>query len=127
MIVLAIGAHPDDELFAAGMLARYAAEGHDVYILTTTRGEGGSAGDPLLCERTELGTVREAESRASAHALGARDVLFLPFVDPLKGDDGVLHPVDASMEEFSAAIAGVIARLHPDVIITHGSGGEYGH
>ncbi len=44
MIVLSIGAHPDDETCAAGTLIKYAQEGHDVYILTTTRGEGGSTG-----------------------------------------------------------------------------------
>ena len=40
MIVLSIGAHPDDETCAAGTLIKYAQEGHAVYILTTTPWRG---------------------------------------------------------------------------------------
>ena len=128
MIVLAIGAHPDDETgFAGGMLAKYAAEGNDVFVLLTTRGEGGSMGDPPLCERSELGALREAEARAAGAALGVRDFLFLPYQDPEISAGHTLHPIDVSLEEFSAAIARVIAELRPDVVLTHGSGGEYGH
>jgi LmbE family N-acetylglucosaminyl deacetylase len=128
MKVLAIGAHPDDETgFAGGILAKYAAEDHQVYVLLTTRGEGGSMGDPPLCERPALGALREAEARAAVAALGLREVYFLPYQDPEISEDHTLHPIDASLEEFSGAIAEVIAELKPDVILTHGSGGEYGH
>jgi LmbE family N-acetylglucosaminyl deacetylase len=52
MIVLSIGAHPDDETCASGTLIKYAEEGYDVYILMTTRGEGGSTGEPpVTCSR----------------------------------------------------------------------------
>ena len=43
-VVLAVAAHPDDELFGAGYLAKLAAEGHALHILCTTRGEGGEVG-----------------------------------------------------------------------------------
>jgi LmbE family N-acetylglucosaminyl deacetylase len=128
MKVLAIAAHPDDELFTAGMLAKYASEGHDVYILWTTRGEGGSPGKPPVCQQSDLGIFREQEARASGASLGAREVFFLPYIDPLW--DAVnkrgFH-IDAPLEEFSAALWGVITRLRPQVILTHGSNGEYGH
>jgi LmbE family N-acetylglucosaminyl deacetylase len=127
MNVLAIGAHPDDETFAAGTLAKYAAEGNDVYILITTRGEGGAMGDPPLTDRAGLGAVREQEARAAARALGAKDIFFLPYRDPVIGEGHVLYTIDATLEDFSAAIAEVIASLKPDIVITHGSGGEYGH
>lgn len=128
MLVLAIGAHPDDEtMFAGGMLARYAAAGHDVYILLTTRGEGGDVGEPPLCSREELGALREQEARNAAAALHAQKVMFLPFVDPLVGPDDTLSAVDATPAAFSDAIATVIGSLLPDVILTHGSNGEYGH
>jgi len=100
MIVLSIGAHPDDETCAGGTLIKYAEEGHDVYILTTTRGDAGVV-------------------------IGARQVLFLPYVDP-DATDGVAKAVNASPEEFSASIQEVLEHLHPDVIITHGTDGEYG-
>src|SRR5690349_12832819 len=124
MKILAIGAHPDDETgFAGGILAKYASEGHDVYVLLTTRGEGGSMGEPPVCERSELGAVREAEARAAIAALGLRDIEFLPYQDPVISENHTLHPIDVSLEEFSGAIADVVARLRPDVVLTHGSGG----
>jgi N-acetylglucosamine malate deacetylase 2 len=126
MIILSIGAHPDDETYAGGTLAKYAEEGHDVYLLVTTRGEGGSAGDPPLCERHELGSVREQECRAAGAVLGARDVLFLPYEDP-RPANGKAKAISASLEEFSGAIQAVLEQLRPDVVITHGSTGEYGH
>jgi N-acetylglucosamine malate deacetylase 2 len=127
MIVLSIGAHPDDEIYAAGLLAKYAAEGHAVYILTTTRGEGGPTGDPPLTDRAGLPTLREAEGREAGRLLGAREVRYLPFVDPLPGPNRQWKAAEVPLETFSGAIAEVLAELRPDVVVTHGSGGEYGH
>ena len=40
--LMAVLAHPDDEsLGVGGTLAKYAAEGVDVFLLTATRGDGG--------------------------------------------------------------------------------------
>jgi N-acetylglucosamine malate deacetylase 2 len=127
MHILVIAAHPDDELFAGGTIARYAAEDHHVSLLVTTRGEGGNMGDPPLCTRAELGALREAECRACAAALGIRDVVFLPYRDPEIGPDHTLYHIDAPLDEFAAAIAAVVEAKRPDTILTHGSGGEYGH
>lgn len=127
MIILSIGAHPDDEIYAAGMLAKYASEGHAVYILTTTRGEGGPLGDPPLTDRAGLPALREKEGRAAGSMIGAREVYFLPFVDPLPGPNREWKAIAASLDEFSAAIKAVLVDLRPDIVITHGSDGEYGH
>lgn len=127
MKVLAIGAHPDDETYASGYLAKRASEGDDIYILTTTRGEGGPLGDPPVCEREELPAVRMEEGRAAGREIGAREVIFLPFVDPLPGPNRGWRQAEVSLEEFSGAIAEVLRVLQPDVVVTHGSGGEYGH
>lgn len=127
MRVLVIGAHPDDELFAAGTIARRAAEGHDVTLLVTTRGEGGTRGDPPLCSREELGALREAECRACAAALGVADVRFLPYIDPIPGEGHALKHIDATLEELSVAVGAALAEIQPDLVLTHGSGGEYGH
>ena len=128
MRVLVIAAHPDDETaFAGGLIAKYAAEGHEVHILWTTRGEGGEVGEPPLTTREQLGAVREQEARAAAAALGIQGLHFLPFVDPLVGPEDILYHIDATIDEFSAAIAEVMADLRPDIVLTHGSNGEYGH
>ena len=126
MRILAIAAHPDDENYASGWLIKNAIEGHEVYILFTTRGEGGSPGVPPLCAQHELGKLREKEARAAGVVLGVQETLFLAYVDPLMQSDK-LYPISASLQEFSWAIRDIIERLHPDVILTHGSNGEYGH
>src|SRR5690242_19551692 len=81
--LLAVLAHPDDEsLGFGGTLAKYAAEGVGVSLVTATRGERGRFGalgrgaDPV-----EVGHVREAELRAAADVLGIREVTLLGFPD----------------------------------------------
>ena len=125
--LLVIAAHPDDELFAGGYIAKRAAEGDEVILLCTTRGEGGEVGDPPVGPKERLGEIREVEMRNAAAALGAREVIFLDFVDPPMEIDGIAQPIDATLEEFAEALRGQIDRLRPDAILTHGTNGEYGH
>ncbi|MGE3270512.1 MAG: PIG-L deacetylase family protein [Chloroflexota bacterium] len=125
--ILAISAHPDDELFGAGYLAKLADEGHDLYLLCTTRGEGGEVGEPPVGPKSRLGEFREVEMRAAAEALGARSVSFLDFIDPWMEIGGEALAIDAEPAEFCAALADHIGTMKPDVIVTHGSHGEYGH
>ena len=126
--ILAVSAHPDDAtLFAGGTLAMYAGQGHDVYLLDTTRGEGGETGDVPHATKENLGQVREEEERNAAKALGLKDVFFLPFIDPNMEIGGTPLPIEVSMETFSQAIGEYLTKLQPHLIITHGSNGEYGH
>ena len=126
--ILAVSAHPDDEtLFAGGTLAMYASRGHTVYLLETTRGEGGEVGEPPLATPETLGAVREQEVRAAADALGARDIFFLPYEDPNMEIGGTPKPIDAPLEEFAGAIRRYIKKLKPTLVLTHGTNGEYGH
>jgi LmbE family N-acetylglucosaminyl deacetylase len=126
--ILTVSAHPDDEtLFAGGTLAMYADQGHSVYILETTRGEGGEVGEPPLATRENLAAVREQEVRRAAHALGAREIFFLPFVDPYMEIGGIPRRIDTPIETFAEAIRNYLKKIQPALIITHGSNGEYGH
>ena len=126
--ILAISAHPDDEsLFGGGTLAMCAEQGHNVYILETTRGEGGEVGEPPLTTQVNLGIYREQEVRKAARLLGARDIFFLPYIDPHMEINGIARAIDISLEEFATAITEYVNRLQPDLVITHGSNGEYGH
>jgi LmbE family N-acetylglucosaminyl deacetylase len=125
--ILVISAHPDDELFAGGSLAMLAEGGHAVYILQTTRGEGGEVGEPPLTTQQSLGGYREQEARRSARALGARDIFFLPYIDPYMEINGIARQIDVPLEEFTRSIGEYITRIRPELIISHGSNGEYGH
>jgi N-acetylglucosamine malate deacetylase 2 len=126
--ILCVTAHPDDEsVFAGGTLALLAGRGADVGILCCTRGEGGEVGEPPRAARAELGGVRSGELRCAARALGCRTVDFLPFRDPDVGPGDTLYAFSASAAEVVTPMVEYFARSKPDVLITHGSGGEYGH
>jgi len=128
MIVLTIIAHPDDEtMLSGGTLALFARAGAEVHYLSATRGEGGETGEPPVCSRQELGAIREQEMRCAVQTLGGVGVEFLKYVDPLVGENDELHPYTDDFDGLVANIIQHIQRLQPDVIITHGSNGEYGH
>jgi LmbE family N-acetylglucosaminyl deacetylase len=119
--LMCILAHPDDEsLGMGGTIARYAREGAEVHLLTATRGERGWFGDeesnPGL---TELGKLREGELIAAARVLGIKSVAFLGYID----GDLDQAPVDKIVSE----IVGHIRRVRPQVVITFGPDGGYGH
>jgi LmbE family N-acetylglucosaminyl deacetylase len=119
--LLAILAHPDDEsLGTGGTLARYAAEGIETYLICATRGERGWSGSVAdYPGPTLLGQIREAELEAAAKVLGIRDVHFLGYMD------GELD--QAPPGEAVAKITAYIRRVRPDVVITFGPDGVYGH
>jgi LmbE family N-acetylglucosaminyl deacetylase len=126
--ILAISAHPDDEtLFAGGTLAMHAQKGHNVFILETTRGQGGEVGEPPLTTRENLAAFREQEVRQAAQALGVDDIFFLPYIDPYMEINGIARRIDVSLKDFAGAIGSYIKRIQPDLVVTHGSNGEYGH
>jgi LmbE family N-acetylglucosaminyl deacetylase len=128
MKILCLVAHPDDEtVFAGGTLALLASRGAEVRVACCTRGEGGETGEPPLCPRSELGAMREAEARCAARALGCASVEFLPFRDPDVGPGGELSAFASSPEEIIPGIQILLGAIRPDVVITHGSSGEYGH
>jgi LmbE family N-acetylglucosaminyl deacetylase len=127
-VILAIFAHPDDEtMFLGGTLAYLAAQGATVHYLCATRGEGGEMGDPPLCTRSELGQVREKELQCAVKALGGASLSFLGFEDPVAGPEGELYPFSESLEPVIREISKHLDEIQPDVILTHGPEGEYGH
>jgi LmbE family N-acetylglucosaminyl deacetylase len=114
-------AHPDDEsLGTGGALAKCAAEGVATYLVTATRGERGRFGDSRESPGPEIvGKAREAELLSAARELGLREVRFLDY------PDGALDKVDAA--EAIEKIAGHLRRVKPQVVITFGPDGAYGH
>jgi LmbE family N-acetylglucosaminyl deacetylase len=119
--LLCVLAHPDDEsLGTGGTLARYAGEGVETYVITATRGEQGRFFDNQ--ERPDprtVGRVREAELRAAARELGVREVILLDYQD--KELD------QADPDEAIRKIVHHLRRVRPQVVITFGPEGGYGH
>jgi LmbE family N-acetylglucosaminyl deacetylase len=123
--LMAVLAHPDDEsLGVGGTLAKYASEGVETFLLTATRGDGGRyrgyrAGDDQHPGASALATIRETELRAAASVLGVREVALLDYRD---------QQLDrADPREAVSQIAGHLRRIRPDVVMTFGPDGAYGH
>jgi LmbE family N-acetylglucosaminyl deacetylase len=119
--LLCVLAHPDDEsLGIGGILAKYAFEGVETYLVTATRGERGWLGSKEEYPGAEaLGKIREAELFAAAAVLGLRRVEFLDYLD---GELDQVLPIEAI-----AKITGCIRSVQPDVVVTFGPDGGYGH
>lgn len=119
--LLAIFAHPDDESLGAGStLAKYAAEGVEVHLICATKGERGWSGSEKDNPGLQgLGRLREKELQAAAQALGIVQIYFLDYVD---GDlDQAPHM------EATDKIAGLIREIRPQVALSFGPDGIYGH
>lgn len=119
--LLALFAHPDDELSVGGTLARYAQSGAEVTLVCATRGEAATIYSPPEYGATpaNLAQVRTGELECCCRVLGVQDLRWLDWPD-----GGV-----AQLER-DAAVAAVVALLRavrPQVMITHPSHGGYPH
>ena len=114
--VLAVWAHPDDEITAAGTLARMAAEGASVTLVYFTQGE---AAHHTGFTAAELYRMRPLEAQAAGAALHAH-VVVLDYGDgKLPAADGVKAKADLSR---------LIDKLRPSTVISFDERvGYYGH
>jgi mycothiol S-conjugate amidase len=132
--LMSVHAHPDDESSkGAATLAKYAAEGADVLVVTCTGGERGEVLNPAMDRpdvREKLAEIRRAEMAAASRILGVRQC-FLGFTDsglPAGGEalpDGcfALQPLERAAEPLVA----LIREFRPHVTITYDPTGGYPH
>ena len=125
--LMAVHAHPDDESSkGAATMARYAAEGHDVMVVTLTGGERGSILNPAM-DRPEvvadIAAVRVAEMAEAARILGVQH-RWLGFVDsglPEGSPTPVLPQGCFAREKVEDAVKPLIQAIRefrPHVLIT---------
>jgi N-acetyl-1-D-myo-inositol-2-amino-2-deoxy-alpha-D-glucopyranoside deacetylase len=153
--VLLVHAHPDDETLSTGaLIAELAARGISVWLVTATRGErgeivpGSAAGLPGA---GPLSRLREAELDGAARALGIARRCWLgqppacaAGTDPHRyldsgmrwirpGLAGPATDVDprgfaaAPLDEIVADLHAVLGTVAPDLVISYGPDGGYGH
>jgi LmbE family N-acetylglucosaminyl deacetylase len=130
--LLAVFAHPDDESFGpGGTLARCADDGVDVHLICATRGEVGESDLEDLGDCEDLACRREQELRCAAEILGAKSVDVLDYRDSgMAGTPANRHPdalLQADVREVAARIAERARELTPQVVLTFGPFGGYGH
>lgn len=147
--VLFVHAHPDDESIVTGAtMARYAAAGALVTLVTCTRGERGEV-IPAELKHLEgdgdaLAERRVAELAAAMEALGVTDHRFLGADAGVTyrdsgmawGPDGsAVAAPDVSGGAFARAdldhaarhLVRVVREVRPQVLVTYEPGGGYGH
>jgi len=125
--LLVVMPHPDDECFAsASTIARYAAEGATVSLATMTRGGAGLWNGRDAGDMRRLTDVRELELRDAAVAL-ALGVTFLEVFDYPDGALEKVEEVDATRARFLGDIVRCIRLHRPQVVVTFGPEGVYGH
>ena len=104
---LAIFAHPDDAEFGcAGVAAKWARRGTEVYYVVCTTGDKGSSDPEMTSER--LAAIREREQREAAAVLGVREVVMLRY------GDGELEDT----RDLRRDIVRAVRRFRPDVVFT---------
>ena len=119
--LLAVFAHPDDESMGlGGVLAKYAAEGIETYLVCATRGERGwwdSEGPNPGLEG--VGRIRTQELESAGKVLGLKEIHFLNYID---GDLDQANPI-----QVVERIVPHIRRIKPHVVVTFAHDGGYGH
>lgn len=139
--LLLVHAHPDDECIATGAtMAKYAAEGAHVTLVTCTLGEEGEILVPELVhlaadKEDTLGHHRVNELADAMKRLGVTDHRFLGGPGRWR-DSGMMGVASndrpdcfwqADMDEAVGELVRVIREIRPQVVITYNENGGYGH
>lgn len=130
--LLIVYAHPDDESFGnAGTIARYAAAGVAVHYVCATRGDVGVVAPRFLEQYPDIAALRTAELMCAARTLGLAGVHLLGYRDSgMVGSSDNQHPDSlhrAPLERVTGQVGATIRALRPQVVVTFGSYGGYGH
>ena len=139
--LLLVHAHPDDESISNGAtMAKYAAAGTHVTLVTCTLGEEGEVLVPGLAhlaadQEDRLGAHRKTELAAAMRMLGISDYRLLGGTGRYR-DSGMMGVPSndrpdsfwlADLDEASAHLVAVIREVRPQVLLTYDENGGYGH
>jgi N-acetyl-1-D-myo-inositol-2-amino-2-deoxy-alpha-D-glucopyranoside deacetylase len=139
--LLLVHAHPDDESSGTGaVMARYAAEGAHVTLVTCTLGEEGEVLVPALAhlaaaEGDQLGGYRYFELSKAMAELGVTDYRLLGGPGRWR-DSGMMGLPTNDVErafwtadpaEAARDLVAVVREVRPQVLVTYDENGGYGH
>lgn len=139
--MLIVHAHPDDETIGTGVtMAKYAASGAHVTLVTCTLGEEGEVLVPELSHlaaehEDSLGQHRISELTDAMSILGVTDFRFLGGAGKYR-DSGMMGVPSnerddcfwqADLLEAATDLCEIIREVRPQVVITYDDFGGYGH
>ena len=130
--ILFVYAHPDDESFGnAGTILRYTNDGVAVHYACATRGEAGDVPPEMLAGYADVGALRTVEQMCAAGVLGLTGVHFLGRRDSgMDGSPDNQHPaalIRQPLAQVAEQIVALIRAIRPQVVVTFGPYGGYGH
>lgn len=132
--LLAFHAHPDDEVTSTGgTLARYAAAGEQVVVVTATDGREGEVHNYENPEeiKARLDEVRAEEIADALEILGVEHHEWLGYRDSgMMGDPANDHPECFWQADFNEAVARLVRyvrKYQPEVMVIYDAFGGYGH
>jgi len=136
--LLLVHAHPDDESIETGAtMAKYAAEGAYVCLVTCTRGEEGEVipQDLRHLAGEALGEHRAGELARACAALGVADQRYLGGAGRWRDSGMMGEPANndprcfwrADVDEATAELVRIVREVRPQVIVTYDDNGFYGH
>lgn len=119
MKILYIFPHPDDESFGpAPAIAAQRRKGHEVYLLTLTKGEATKQRFRLGVSKKEMGEIRYKEMQCVEKVLNLSDMTVLDMPD-----SGLKEMDPADIEE---VIRDHVEKIKPDVLVTYAVHGVSG-
>lgn len=124
-VIMAVFAHPDDELSIGPLMAKYAREGATVQLVTVTDGRYGT-GQTDLKPGDELTELRNEEVNCAAMNMGIEKPIWMGYHDQLKLKGGFFGHVPY-IQEVMLKLDSLVAKIEPDVIITWGPDGGSNH
>jgi LmbE family N-acetylglucosaminyl deacetylase len=135
--LLVVHAHPDDEVISTGgILARYAGEGVRTVVVTCTDGSqgfgpgGAQPGEPGH-DRDAVAKTRREELNRACSLLGVDHLEMLGYRDSgmagWAGNDEPETFCNVPVERAAEAVAELIERYGPQVVVTYDENGGYGH
>ena len=117
--ILAVFAHPDDEIGTGSTLAHYGDAGILTVLACASRGEAATIYCDECATRENLAEVRTRELACACEHLGVAELRWLDWPDG--GIDALPR------QEATGQVVALIREIQPDVIITHPENGLYPH
>lgn len=128
-------AHPDDESFGSGStIAKYVAEGVEVYLICATDGDMGTIPEEMQGQYDSVRELRLAELDCASKVLGFSKVFTFGYkdsgmmgADSTRDPDCLWHNWQTQPETVTRRVVEVMREVRPQVVLTFDRYGGYGH
>jgi LmbE family N-acetylglucosaminyl deacetylase len=127
-LIVFVIAHPDDEIFCANLIKLASDRQWAITVVCVTSGERGRFRKGIQDSGPEgLGRTREDEMKSSLEPFESVDLKFLRQPDTGFVEPGEPSDAEPDVDGIHDVLANELASCEFQILVTHGSEGEYGH